>query len=368
MLRGTRRRRICRPAILAAAGSLLLVACGSATPQAGGGAAGVCSNSHPCHVALIISDAGLGDKGFNDLGYSGLKRAMKQFPGVQGKPIQDPQIDTQCTQVLTAAAQAGNALIINLNYGCGTVLGQVAKEYPQVHFVMVDNVTPGANVTSEMFDVQDSSFLVGALAAMVNEDPSIPGINGKNTIGAIGGVKSPGIDQFLAGYQQGAQYINKHERVLVAYANNFADPSIGFQLTSSMFDQGATVVYQVAGVTGLGGIKAAQQRGLYAIGVDSDQDYLAPGHVLTSSIKRTDTAVYTAVKLYAQGKLPGNKTLEFGLANGGVAISPMTYTRSLIPAADLQRLTTLERDIESGKIHVWNVPTQGYPTWFVGGK
>jgi basic membrane protein A len=353
---------------LAALAALLLSACGGGSAPPAGGASQACSASHACPVALIISDAGLGDKGFNDLGYSGLQRAMKEFPGVQGKPVQDPQIDTQCAQVLTAAAQAGNRLVVNLNYGCATALGQVAKRYPQVRFVMVDDVVPGANVTSEMFDVQDSSFLVGALAAMVNQDPKIPGVNGRRVVGAIGGVKSPGIDQFLVGYQQGAQYVDKGEKVLIAYANNFADPAIGTQLTNSMFDQGATVVYQVAGVTGLGGIKAAQARGLYAIGVDSDQDALAPGHVLTSSIKRTGTAVYTAVKLFAQGRLPANQTLNFGLANGGVAISPMTYTKSLLPAGDLDRLAALQKDVESGRIHVWNVPTQGYPTWFVGGR
>jgi len=293
---------------------------------------------------------------------------MAQFKGVAGKPVQDAQIDTQCNQVLTTTAQAGYNLVINLNYGCETALTQIAQKYPNVRWVMVDNVAKGNNVTSEMFDVQDSSFLCGALAAMVNNDAKIPGINGKHTVGAIGGVKSPGIDQFLVGYQQGAQYITKKEKVLVAYANNFADPSIGQHLTDSMFSQGATVVYQVAGVTGLGGIKAAKAKGLYAIGVDSDQDYLAPGHVLTSSIKHTDTAVYQAVKLFAQGKLPGNKTLFFGLANKGVAISPMTYTRKMIPAADLSRLNRIKQKIISGKIKVWNVPTQGYPSWFVGKK
>ena len=110
---------------------------------------------------------------------------------------------------------------------------------------MVDNVAKGSNVTSEMFDVQDSSFLAGAVSAMLNQTKTA-GINGKHTIGAIGGVKSPGIDQFLVGYQQGAQYIDKSEKMLLAYANSFADPSKGAALTNSMFSQGATVVYQVA--------------------------------------------------------------------------------------------------------------------------
>ncbi|MFN2629622.1 MAG: BMP family protein [Gaiellaceae bacterium] len=320
-----------------------------------------------CKVALIISDAGLGDKGFNDLGNAGMKRAVKQF-GITGTPVQDPQIDTHCAQDLTAAAQGGYGLIINLNYGCGTALEQVAQQFPNVAFVMADNVVKGANVTSEMFNVQDSSFLCGVVSAMLNKDGKAKQARGKHIIGAIGGVKSPGIDQFLVGYQQGAQYIDKKQKVLIAYANSFADPSKGAALTNSMFSQGASVVYQVAGVTGLGGIKAAKQKNLFAIGVDSNQDYLAPGHVLTSSIKHIDTAVYTAIARYVQGQLKGNTTLNFGLNNNGVAISPMRYTRNLLPAADLKRLALITQQIKSGKLKVWNVPTQGYPSWFAGGK
>lgn len=364
-----------RPAALAlAAGvTVALSACGSSpagggsSPQSSSGST-TCSSSHHCQVALIISDAGLGDKGFNDLGNAGLKKAEAQFSGVTGKAVENPQIDTQCNQVLTSAAQAGFGLVINLNYGCESVLQKVAKQFPKVRFVMVDDIAKGANVTSEQFDVQDSSFLAGAAAAMLNRNGSAPSAKGKTAVGAIGGIKSPGIDQFLVGYQQGAQYIDKGEKVLVAYANSFSDPSTGASLTKSMFSQGASTVYQVAGVTGLGGIKAAAQENRFAIGVDSDQDYLAKGHVLTSSIKHTDTAVYTAVKLYAEGKLKGNSTLNFGLGNGGVAISPMQYTKQLLPPADRARLKSITKQIESNKIRVWNVPTQGYPSWFVGKK
>ena len=365
--------------------ALILTACGSSA--AGGGSGGSnstaassagatapsssgaqCSSSHQCKVALIISDAGLGDHGFNDLGNAGLKQAEAQFPGVMGKAIQDPQVDTQCNQVLSSAAQAGYNLIINLNYGCESSLQKVARQYPKAHFVMVDDVAKGTNVTSEQFAVQDSSFLAGAAAAMLNLNGNAKQASGKTAVGAIGGTKSPGIDQFLVGYQQGARYINIKEKVLVAYATSFADPSQGASLTKSMFSQGASTVYQVAGTTGLGGIKAAAQNNLFAIGVDSNQDDLAKGHVLTSSIKHTDTAVYTAVKLYSQGKLKGNSTVNFTLANKGVAISPLQYTKQLLTAADLTRLKSISKQIESGKIHVWNVPTQGYPSWFVGHK
>jgi basic membrane protein A and related proteins len=361
-------RRTPRTALLGGGALALAVALASAGTSAAAPRSTTAScTASSCKVALIISDAGLGDKGFNDLGLAGIKKATSEFSGLSYKSIQDPQIDTHCAQVLSQAAQAGFGLVINLNYGCQTALEAAAKQFPKVKFVMVDNVAKGSNVTSEMFDVQDSSFLAGAASAMLNQTKT-PGINGKHTIGAIGGVKSPGIDQFLVGYQQGAQYIDKSEKMLLAYANSFADPSKGAALTNSMFSQGATVVYQVAGVTGLGGIKAAKAKKLWAVGVDSNQDGLAPGHVLTSSIKHTDTAVYQAAKLFAQGKLPGAKTLFFGLANGGVAITPMQYTKNLLTAADRAKLQAITKAIISGKLKVWNVPTQGYPKWWVGKK
>jgi basic membrane protein A len=359
-------RRAGHVAILAAGAVALACVTAASATGATRTARAACKASN-CKVALIISDAGLGDKGFNDLGLQGIKKAEARYSGLSYKSIQDPQIDTHCAQVLSQAAQAGFGLIINLNYGCQTALEAAAKQFPHVKFVMVDNVAKGANVTSEMFDVQDSSFLAGAVSAMLNQTKA-RGINGKNIVGAIGGVKSPGIDQFLVGFQQGAQYIDKHEKMLLAYANSFADPSKGAALTNSMFSQGATVVYQVAGVTGLGGIKAAKAKKLWAVGVDSNQDGIAPGHVLTSSIKHTDTAVFQAAKRFALGTLKGNKTLNFGLANGGVAITDMHYTKKLLPASDRSRLQRIEKSIISGKIKVWNVPTQGYPSWWVGKK
>lgn len=322
----------------------------------------ICSADKSCKVALVISDAGLGDKGFNDLANAGMQKAVKEFPGVTGTPIQDPQIDTHGLQDLTQAAQAGYGLVIDLDYGTLDNLNQVAKKFPKTSFVFVDGVATGPNVTSAIFNVQDSSYLCGMLAGMAVDNPAV-NKTGKKIIGTVGGAKSPGIDQFLVGYQQGAQAIDPAIKVLVSYANNFADPTIGANLANAMYDQGALVVYQVAGVTGLGVIKSAQQRDRYAIGVDSNQDGVAPGHVLTSSIKRTDTAVYDIIKDYAGGTLAGGKSIYYGLPDG-VGITDLTYTKSLFSVADLAKVQQTEKSIESGALKVWNVPTQGYPSWF----
>ena len=223
---------------------------------------------------------------------------------------------------------------------------------------------PGANVASVLFQEQEGSYLAGALATMVAMDPKIKGMSGKPVIGVIGGTKSVGIDKFIVGYIQGARAIDPQAEVKVAYSNNFGDPAIGFQMAKAMFDAGANVVYQVAGGTGLGVIKAAKEAGRFAIGVDTDQDGIAPGSVLTSMVKRTDVAVETVIKDYADSKFPGGQTVTLGLAQDGVGLSPMKYTREMIPAATLAKVEDLQKKILSGEIKVWNVVDQGYPDFF----
>jgi basic membrane protein A len=189
-------------------------------------------------------------------------------------------------------------------------------------------------------------------------------MSGKPVIGVIGGTKSVGIDKFIAGYIQGARAVDPNVEVKVAYSNNFGDPGVGLQMAKAMFDAGANVVYQVAGGTGLGVIKAAKEAGKFAIGVDTDQDGIAPGSVLTSMVKRTDVAVETVMKDYADMKFPGGQTVTLGLAQDGVGLSPMTHTRNLIPASMLDKVEDMKKKILSGEIKVWNVVDQGYPDFF----
>jgi basic membrane protein A len=212
-----------------------------------------------------------------------------------------------------------------------------------------------------LFQEQEGSYLAGTLAALVTTDTSIKGINEKPIIGVIGGTKSAGIDKFIAGYIQGANAANPNVQVKVAYSNNFGDPAIGLQMTKAMFEEGADIVYQVAGGTGMGVIQAAKEVGHYAIGVDTDQDGIAPGAVLTSMVKRTDIAVETMVKDYAADKFPGGQTVTFGLKENGVGLSEMKYTKNLIPADILKKVDEAKEGILSGKIKVWNVVDQGYP-------
>lgn len=241
---------------------------------------------------------------------------------------------------------------------------KLAVDYPDANWVIMNQTRKGDNIVSVVFGEHEGSYLAGALAAQVTTDTSIKGINEQAVIGVIGGVKAPGIDKFIVGYIQGAKAINPDIDVKVAYSESFGDPAKGQQMAKAMFNEGADIVYQVAGGTGIGIIEAAKAEGRYAIGVDTDQDGMAPGNVLTSMIKRVDVAVEDIVINYAADKFPGGEVMDFGLAQNGVALSDMKHTKDMVPAAYLEKVDALKADIVAGKIDVWDVSTEGYPDFF----
>ncbi len=305
-------------------------------------------------VALIIAQGGLGDRSYNDSGYAGLTKAAQDF-GVQVKAIESRDPVGQGEQLLRQAAKAGFDLVITLEFTHFEPLARVAPDFPNTKFSILNIAVDKPNVVSVIFKEHEGSFLAGALAAMVTKDTKIPGTNPQKIIGVIGGTKSVGIDKFIVGYEEGAKFIDKETKVLVSYSNSFGDPAKGKELTLAQFQQGADIVYQVAGGTGEGVIAAAKETNHYAIGVDSDQDYIAPGHVLTSMLKRVDLAVYDLVKRLVQGSLKGGAVITLGLKEGGVGLSEMKFTRHIIPKAYVDRVEQLRKDIIAGKIKVTDI-------------
>jgi basic membrane protein A len=315
------------------------------------GAVPIAMAQGPLKVALIIAQGGLGDLSYNDLAYQGLQKAAKDFAGkIEVRAVQSNDIVSQGESVLRSAAKAGFNLVIDLEFSTADALKRVAPDYPNTQFAILNTVVDEPNVTSVMFGEQQGSYLAGALAAMVTEDPSIKGINDQKVIGVIGGTKSLGIDKFIVGYIEGAHYIDPSVKVLTAYANSFGDPAKGKQMTQAMFEQGADIVYQVAGGTGQGVIDAAKESGHFAIGVDTDQDYLAPGNVLTSMVKHSDIAVYNLIQEDLNGSLKGGTIMTLDLAAGGVGLSPMRYTKDMIPAKDITKLDQIRAGILDGSI------------------
>ncbi|MGL4384951.1 MAG: BMP family lipoprotein, partial [Fusobacteriaceae bacterium] len=210
---------------------------------------------------------------------------------------------------------------------------------------MIDDVTKRPNVKDLIFKEHEGSFLVGVAAAMVSKT---------GVVGFVGGGDFPLIQKFQRGFEQGAKYYNPKIKVLTVYLNGenpFNDPVKAKEITISEFKQGADVVYHAAGGSGIGVITAAKENNKLAIGVDSNQDDIAQGFVLTSMIKNVDVAVYNTVKDLSKGKFVAGETV-FGIKEGGVGTSDFKFTKNKIGDTNLKKLEEIRQKIISGKIIV----------------
>lgn len=304
-------------------------------------------------VAMICSEGGLGDRSYNDSAYNGLQKAEKELD-MEIRAV-EPEDISEGEKYLTELARSGYDLIITLEIGHADVLENVADQFPDTRFAIFNTTVDKPNVTSVIFKEHEGSFLAGALAAMVTKDSEIKGINDEKIIGFIGGIDSPGINKFLVGYEEGAHVIDSDIKIISGYTNSFADPGKGKEMALTQIEQGADIIYQVAGGTGEGVINAAKEKGVFAIGVDSDQDGIAPGNVLTSMLKRADRAVYNLCTALNEGTLQETDVMALGLKEGGVELSEMKYTRDMIPAEYLEKIKELKLDVSSGGINVTDI-------------
>lgn len=341
---------------------MLLTACSGGNSSDSAGSTG---DDGLAATALVVAQGGLGDESYNDYAYTGYQKGLADN-GLKGTPIESDDIVGQGEQVLRRAGDEGLGLVIDLEYSHAEILPKVATDYPDTDFALINAEAKADNVASVLFQEQEGSYLAGALAAIQTSNTTDPKINSDKVIGVIGGAQSAGIDKFLVGYIQGARDTDPDVKVLTAYSNDFADPTKGQQLAQSMFDQGADIVYAVAGGTGAGVIQAAQDDNHYAIGVDADQDDVAPGYVLTTMLKRTDVAMETLVKDYADGSFPGGETLNLGLKENGVGLSDFKNTKDAIGQETIDTIDDLKQQIIDGDIKVWNVVEQGYPDYYTG--
>ena len=294
--------------------------------------------------AVIFDLGGKFDKSFNEAAYNGAEMFKKET-GVDYLEFEVTN-ESQREQSLRKLAQRGATVIVATGFAQAPALKTVAAEFPDVKFTLIDDVVELPNVQSIIFKEHEGSFLVGVAAAMASK-------TGK--VGFVGGMDIPLIRKFACGYVQGAKYANPNaevfENMTGTTGDAWNDPTKGGELARSQFDRGADVVYAAAGGTGLGVYQAAKDSGKLAIGVDSNQNYLQPGTMLTSMLKRVDLAVYNAFKTAQDGSWkPGVQTL--GLAEDGVGWALDEYNQSLVTDDMKAKVEQAKKDIVAGTIQV----------------
>lgn len=313
------------------------------------------NDSAKTKIAVIYA-GNLGDKSYNDSCNEGAQKAKKEL-GVEIKNLEGTTADEWEANFL-AAAEGGYDLVLCSNSNFEEYLKEYADDYPDVNFAIIDTVVDAPNVQSITFAQNQGSFLAGAAAAMFTKCTDINGVNDKNVIGWVGGMDIPVLHDFYVGYEQGAKYIDPDITILQSFAGSWNDPLKGKELTLAQYDQGADIVMNVASGTGTGVLEAAKEADLYAIGVDLNQDNDQPGHILTSMVKRVDTASYSVIKSVVDGSFEGGKTSYLEVANDGVSLTNFSvikqYLGEKFPEEIVEKTEELAEKIKSGEIVVEN--------------
>jgi basic membrane protein A len=300
-------------------------------------------------IGLVTDIGGLNDRGFNHLSYVGLLRAQNEL-GIQQRVFQAHSTQEYVPNLSTFARQ-GYDLTIGVGFTEATAIDTAATTFPNSKFAIVDvdqteEPHKPKNLLGLLFREQETGYLVGYLAGL--EEKRRPG---PDVIGSVGGQKQPPVDRFIAGYQAGAKAADPGIKLLNAYSEDFADQAKCKQVALNQIEQGAGVIFQVAGGCGLGALDAAKEKGVWGIGVDADQAFLGP-HILTSAVKRVDTAVFLAIKSVVDGTFKGGN-MVFGLKQNGVGIGKISPK---VPQSEVAKVNQVRADIISGKIK--NIPTE----------
>jgi basic membrane protein A len=289
--------------------------------------------------AIIFELGGKFDKSFGQAAWQGAERWKKEA----GKPYLEYEIQNaaQREQAARRFAQRGASPIVGVGFGQASGIEAVARDFPKLQFAIVDSVVKLPNVQSFVFREHEGAFLVGALAALASKT---------GTLGFVGGQDIPLVRKVLCGYEQGARWARPQVKTVFAMTGTthaaWTDPARGAELAKAQVAQGADVIFAAAGTTGLGVLQAAKDLGVLGVGVDSNQNGLHPGSILTSMLKRTDVAVYQAF----QGVKPGITAL--GLKEGALDLAYDEHNARLVTPAMRERVEAARQQIISGQLQV----------------
>ncbi|EJN61493.1 BMP family lipoprotein [Halogranum rubrum] len=325
----------------------------STTESSGEGSA-----SADINVGMVYALGGLGDKSFNDAAQTGVKQAKEEL-GITYNEAQ-PSSAEEFPQFQRQFAQGDEYdLVCCIGFAQQSALKNTAPNFPDQKFMLVDSTVEQDNVANYLFKEEQGSFQVGHLAGLLTSQEFAAGGGetspDQKTIGFVGGVDAPLIRKFQAGYEAGAAHADEEVEVLTAYTGSFSDPQAGKEAALSMYDQGADIVYHAAGASGVGVFQAAQEKGGFAIGVDSDQSKAEPDYadiILASMVKRVDTAVFESIQNVANDEFEGGSTVTLGLEQEGVACVYGAEIGSDIPSGVKSEVDASAEAIIGGDISV----------------
>ncbi len=304
--------------------------------------------------AIIYDLGGKFDKSFNEAAFNGAERWKKETGGSY-KEL-EMSSEAQREQALRRLAESGANPIVMTGFAFGDVLSQVAPDYPDTKFAIIDAVVEQPNVRSVVFTEQEGSYLVGMMAAMASKS---------DKVGFVGGMDIPLIRRFECGYAQGVKAAKPTATVISSYTGTtpaaWNDPVKGGEIAKAEISQGADVIYAAAGATGIGVLQAAADGGVLSIGVDSNQNYLHPGKVLTSMTKRVDNAVYDAFK---SGTDLATGTNVMDLQSGGVDFALDENNKDLVTPEMKAMVEAAAAAIKSGEVEVHDYTTDGSCPYF----
>ena len=296
----------------------------------------------PLRVGMVTDVGGVNDQSFNQSAWEGLQKSKKEL--AIKISYQESKQDADYQSNLETLYDAGNDLIWGIGFKMADAVLKAAKQNPKQKYAIIDYSFEGKtppNVLGVMFKAEEGAFLAGYIAAKMSKS---------NTIGFIGGMSVPIIHAFQYGFKAGAKQANKSIIILEQYSESFTDAAKGKAIANQMISKNADVVFHAAGAVGDGVIEAAKEKNKMAVGVDRDQNYLAPKNVITSSMKRVDNAIFQVVSDFKKGVFKGGTTQNFGLKDGAVDIAPTT--EKMIPAALLKEIDLLKKKIAGGKIKI----------------
>jgi basic membrane protein A and related proteins len=337
---------------------LLVVGCGGGQTggaQGGGGGGG----STDVRPALVLDVGGLGDQSFNDSAYAGLQRAKKEFNAET--EYLESSAPTDYVDNLTQLADSGYSPVFAVGFLMTDAVNEVAPQYPDTDFAIVDSVVDVENGASLVFREQEGSYLAGVVAGLMTQEKTEYTNPDDKVVGFLGGQESDLIGKFQAGYEAGVASVCSDCEVLVQYAGStpdaFNDPARGKEISLQQINQGADIIYHAAGATGAGLFEAAREQKIFAIGVDADQAKLFPeAPILTSVVKRVDNAVFQTIGDARDGQFPGGKVVEFGLDDKGISLAPFGRFDGDVPQNVKDEVDNAKQGIIDGDINVPDSP------------